>query len=112
MSDSERPASNSITLRFGDPKVWAFIAAMVGGQFVAGKLSISGVENRQERAVDKQQSIDDKLETIKASQHEFQGEMRYRMDAIEKASIANRSEVQGQLRDLQQAIETRTKGGR
>lgn len=107
----ERP-TNSITLRFGDPKVWAIIAALAGGQFVAGKLSLSGVENKQERAVDKQQSIDDKLEAIKASQHEFFGEIRYRMDAIEKASLSNRAEVQGQLRDLQQAVETRAKGGR
>jgi hypothetical protein len=104
MSDeTTKPAANSITLSFGDPKVWAVIAALVGGQFAANKLSLSGVENQQERVADTAKeaakattSIDEKLQAIKAAQHEFQGEMRYRLEQSEK-----------RMRDLQDSIDTK-----
>lgn len=105
MADEKTP--NSITLSFGDPKVWAVIFTLIGGQFAANKLSLNGVENQQQkvsetanRAVEKQESIDDRLRDLKGTQDQMLGEMRYRLDAVEK-----------RMRELPDSIEN-TKGKR
>lgn len=98
------PKESVITINLADKRLWALFAILAGVQFGAGKLSVAGVENQQQRvsdtaarAVEKQVSIDEKLETISAAQHEFQGEMRYRLDQAEK-----------NMRALQESLDTKT----
>lgn len=86
MSDESKTASSSVTLNLSDPKLWALVAALAGGQFAASKLSISTVENAQTQATvsavkveEKQDSIDDRLKDITS----MVGEMRYRLEKVE-----------------------------
>lgn len=95
---SDEPKESVIVLRLSDPKTWALFAAIVGAQGVVGKLSVAGVETQQEqvkqtatKAVEKQESIDDKLGELRKSQdqsqgemRQFVGEMRYRLEQVER----------------------------
>lgn len=99
----ERTAS-TITLNISDPKTWLLIGALVGIPTAANKLSLSTVENEQvrvsqtaEKAVVKQESIDDKLGEIKSAL----GVMGYRLEQAEK-----------RMTELQEVVETKTKGPR
>jgi hypothetical protein len=107
MADEQKTAG-SVTISLGDPRVWAVIVALLGGQFAANKLSFSGVENSQQKAsetaakasdaavkaVETQVSIDDKLERITR----FQGELSYRLEQTEK-----------RYQELKDAIESKGK---
>jgi hypothetical protein len=102
MADEQKTAS--VTISLSDPRLWALVAAIAGGQFAASKLSLNNVETQQqqvsktaERAVEKQSSIDDKLGELKAAQDQFQGEMRYRLEQSER-----------RMRELQDSIDTKT----
>jgi hypothetical protein len=89
----EKPTS-TISLNLSDPKTWVLIGALVGVPTAFNKLSLSTVENQQQRAtetaktaseaavkaVETQVSIDEKLERITR----FQGELSYRLEQSEK----------------------------
>jgi hypothetical protein len=88
---SEDTKESTIVLRLSDPKTWALVAALLGAQGLVGKLSVAGVEHQQEKvsatavkAVEAQVSIDDKLEKLSSKQDQAWGEVRWRLEQVEK----------------------------
>lgn len=91
-------SSNSLTIRFSDPKVWVLLGAAVAGQFAASKSSLSTVEGQQRdmaslaaRTAERQAAMEAALTEMKASQERaqsaaerFQGEIRYRLEQVER----------------------------
>ena len=104
MTDSERP---TITLNLTHKHLWAIVIALGGVQFGAGQLSSIGATATAEKAVEKQESIEDKLEKIRSKQDEFIGEVRYRLARIEDSAGKTRDETQEQIRDLKEAVEVK-----
>ena len=84
------PADNSVSIRFSDPKVLILLAAAIGGQFVASKVSLSTVESQQQHVAEatnrNADKVSDKLAEMKATQDQLNwqlGEIRYRLAAVE-----------------------------
>lgn len=89
MSDDSK--ESIIVLRLSDPKTWLLVAGLLGVQGVVGKLSVAGVENEQQKvsetavkAVEAQVSIDDKLRELTSKQDQLLGEMRWRLEQVER----------------------------
>lgn len=107
MMTNNDPPTNRITLDLTDKRLWVLLAAVFGVQFGAGQLGNLGVAATAEKAVEKQESIEDKLEKIRSKQDEFIGEVRYRLARIEDSAKENRAETQEQIRDLKEAVEVK-----
>lgn len=98
---------NKLTLDLADKRLWGIVLALAGVQFGAGQLGNLGVAATAEKAVEKQESIDEKLDKIRSAQDQFIGEVRYRLARIEESAGKTRDETQEQIRDLKEAVEVK-----
>jgi hypothetical protein len=107
--------NNRITIDLGDLRVWLMIlASLFGVPLSAVKVALWNVESQQqhvaesaskaaenstkaaEKAAENSESIDGKLGQIRDVQNQFIGEMRYRLDQVER-----------RVRELPAAMETK-----
>ena len=105
MTDSERPST--ITVQLTQKHLWLVLLAFTGVQVGAGQLGNLGVASNAAKAVEKQESIDEKLDKIRSAQDQFMGEVRYRLARIEETADKNRTQTQEEIRDLKIAVEVK-----
>ena len=133
MADGDPKTAPGLVLNLNDIKTWAVILALIGIPTGVNKLSLSSVENKQDktadaatRAVETQSGIAEQLVQLKASTEALkvsteskladikteQGQGRSMQDQMLGEFRWRQGQVESSVRDLQASFEAMKKGNK